>query len=164
MSRVLPRGVWLGLVLGAGMASLWPGVGAQEAPAPEAPPVASLELLDATLYVQVSAEYRATAFQAYAQARAQLDAALADPTWTAALEQLDDVSGLPPAVILDVDETCLDNSEYEARLIRDGTSYGSETWDPWCLEASAQPVPGAVAFCNYAHARGVRRDANVHRE
>jgi predicted secreted acid phosphatase len=43
------------------------------------------ENLNATLWVQTALEYEATALQAYRLAQAQLDAALGDRTWTAAI-------------------------------------------------------------------------------
>ena len=114
------------------------------------------ENLNAVLWVQTALEYEASALQAFRLAQIQLDAALADPAWTAAIEQQPGTaSGLPPAVILDVDETVLDNSYYQANMIRDGTSYDTATWDPWVLEARATAIPGALEFTQYAARKGV---------
>ena len=113
------------------------------------------ELLDATLWVQLSAEYRASALQAFNLARRNLDRALNDPAWTAALEQTNDYSALPPAIIIDVDETALDNSPHQARIIRNDTLFTYDTWDVWVEEAHARPEPGALEFCNYAASQGV---------
>ena len=115
----------------------------------------SHENLNATLWVQTALEYEATALQAYRLAQMQLDAALADRTWTAAIEQKGDASKLPPAVIVDVDETVLDNSYYQARMIRDNTAYSSATWDPWVMEEKATAIPGAREFTRYAASKGV---------
>ena len=52
-----------------------------------------------------------------------LEKALKDKNWTAALEQGDSYQEKPPAIILDVDETVLDNSIFQARSILNGTSY-----------------------------------------
>ena len=79
----------------------------------------SSSALDAALWVQQSAEYQAIAVQTYQLARQRLAEALSDPAWTAALEQTGNYQQLPPAVILDVDETVLGSSTYSARLIRD---------------------------------------------
>ena len=49
----------------------------------------------------------------------QLEDALREGAWSAALEQTVDASKLPPAVILDIDETVLDNSYYQAQQVRD---------------------------------------------
>ena len=75
------------------------------------------EMLNAVLWQQDSAEYRALAMQSYALAAMRLDEALAAPGWSAALEQGGDASGLPPAVVLDLDETVVDNARYEARIV-----------------------------------------------
>ena len=113
------------------------------------------EQLDAVLWVQGSAEYKANTMQAYLLAGVQLDAALADRNWTAALEQEGNYQDLPPAVILDVDETCLDNSPHQGRIILADTVFTYASWDLWVNEARAQALPGAVEFCQYAASQGV---------
>jgi 5'-nucleotidase (lipoprotein e(P4) family) len=113
------------------------------------------ENLNAVIWMQTALEYEASALQAYRLAQLQLDAALADPSWTAAIEQTGDASKLPPAVILDVDETVLDNSYYQARMVRDNTAYAAATWDPWVQEARATAIPGAREFTEYAVRKGV---------
>jgi 5'-nucleotidase (lipoprotein e(P4) family) len=116
---------------------------------------AAHENLNAVLWVQTALEYKASALQAFRLAEMQLDAALADPRWTAAPEQQGDVSTLAPAVIVDVDETVLDNTYYQARLIRDNAVYTTSTWDRWVEEARATAVPGAVEFAQHAVKKGV---------
>ena len=113
------------------------------------------ENLNAVVWMQTALEYEASAIQAYRLAQMQLDAALSNPAWTAAIEQTADASKLPPAVIVDVDETVLDNSYYQARMIRDRTEYSSATWDPWVQEARATAIPGAIEFTKYAASKGV---------
>lgn len=117
--------------------------------------VAAHELLNATLWVQTSAEYAASTLQAYRLAEERLDQALKDPGWTAAQEQTGEFSDLPPAVILDVDETVLDNSPHEAQIIRENTVFTPKTWDPWVEEARAEAVPGALEFCQSAANKGI---------
>ena len=113
------------------------------------------EMLNATLWRQSSAEYHAVALQTYRLARMNLDQALADPTWTATLEQDGDASSLPPAIIADLDETILDNTGYEVRVIRQLGSYSPESFDAWCREVDAPAIPGAREFLNDVAARGV---------
>jgi len=113
------------------------------------------EMLNAALWTQSSGEYRAAARQAYRVATANLDRALADPRWSAALEQIGDVSGLPPAVMLDVDETVLDNSRYEARIVLEHGRFSPETFRRWCEERAAGAVPGVGDFLAAARARRV---------
>jgi len=105
--------------------------------------------------MQTAAEYRASAIQAYRLAQLQLDAALRDPAWTAATEQTGDASSLPAAVILDLDETVLDNSAFQARGIQEISSYSDEAWSRWAEERKAGAIPGAVEFLTYAKTRGV---------
>lgn len=105
--------------------------------------------------MQTAAEYRASAKQAYRLAELQLDVALRDPAWTAATEQTGDVSSLPPAVILDLDETVLDNSAFQARGVRDTSTYSEAAWNRWAEERKAGAIPGAIEFLTHAKSRGV---------
>lgn len=113
------------------------------------------DLTNAVVWMQTAAEADALRRQTFAAARAALDAALADESWTAADEQTGDFASLPPAVIVDVDETVLDNSPLEARLIRTGEPYDKKKWRSWVEERRAEPVSGALAFARYARERGV---------
>jgi acid phosphatase len=112
-------------------------------------------LVNAVLWVSRSAEYRAAALSTFSAARRSLDAALADPTWVGATEENANDPTQPPAVILDLDETALDNIEYEARAIRAGMTYDSALWTKWVDEGAAKSVPGAAEFLAYAKSRGV---------
>jgi acid phosphatase len=105
--------------------------------------------------MQTALEYEASALQAYRLAEAQLERALADASWTAAIEQTGEISKLPPAVVLDIDETVLDNSFYQARLIRDNAVFENSSWDGWVAEARATAIPGALEFTQSAARRGV---------
>ena len=113
--------------------------------------------LNAVLWMQDSAEYGAVCETIYRAATAQLDAALADTGRDALVpaERDKPVTGLPPAVVMDVDETVLDNSPYQARLIAGGKEFESASWDAWVAEKRAQPLPGVVEFAQAATARGI---------
>ena len=114
------------------------------------------ESLNATLWTQTSAEYVGSTTQAYRAATVNLDQALADLKWTAALEQDGDYGGLPPAVMLDLDQTVLDTSSYNARIILEHGSYSQETFNAWCRNFTAPAVPGARKFLDHAVEKGVR--------
>ncbi len=117
---------------------------------------AVMDGLSATVWVQTSVEYRACALQAWRSAQLSLERALKDKRWTAALEQSGDARRLPPAVIVDIDETVLDNSPGQARFLLEGVGrYSQKQWEEWTSEARAEPVPGAVEFLKAAAARGV---------
>ncbi len=157
----------LGAAFASGCATAPPGKVATVV-APPAAEVSHYDVLNAHLWQQTAEEYRATTLQAYAAARQGLDAALADPSWTAAPEQAGDFSHLPPAIILDVDETVLDNSPYATQSIRAKRRYEEVSWHQWCREARAEAIPGAREFTQYAASRGVtvffvtNRKAEVH--
>jgi len=112
--------------------------------------------LNAVLWTQQSVEFTTLALQTYRTAIGTLDHALADPTWTASPEQVNtDFSDLPPAVILDIDETVIDNSAYQGWLILNELTYSRETWNAWCDDEEAVLIPGALEYILEAHARGI---------
>ena len=113
----------------------------------------SYEELDAILWVQTSTEYQANSVQTYRFAR--FLKGLKDPHWTAAIEQNGNFEMLPSAVILDLDETVLDNSAFETRRMLNGESYTQQGWLKWVDERRAGLVPGAMEFLQFAHANGV---------
>lgn len=132
------------------------GTAAADTPAATAT-VPADDNLNAVLWMQRAAEYRATCETVYHAAADRLDAALKDPDWDALVpaERASAAKGLPPAVVLDVDETVLDNSPYQARLVRSGGEYDEVSWDGWVREEKAQPVPGVLDFAKAATARGI---------
>jgi 5'-nucleotidase (lipoprotein e(P4) family) len=65
-------------------------------------------------------------------------------------------SRLRRAVVVDVDETILDNSRFQARLIVNNSAFNSKEWVAWCNSAKATAIPGALEFLRYAAGRGVR--------
>jgi len=104
------------------------------------------EMLNAVLWQATSAEHKAIALQTYALAGRNLDSAIADPTWTAALEQTERFETLPAAIILDIDETVLDNSPYNVQVVSQLREYSRKSFKDWCLKAEAPAVPGVQAF------------------
>ncbi len=111
--------------------------------------------INATLWVQTAEEFRGAALGAFRAATRQLDRALKHKKWTAAVEQSEPFKKLPPAVILDIDETVLDNSPFQVRGIRTGVPFQAAMWDQWVSEGKAGAVPGALEFCQAAAAKGV---------
>jgi len=112
--------------------------------------------IDSVLWAGTAVEHEGAILQAYRLAHSMLDKALRDRNWTAAIEQQgQSFRGLPPAVIMDVDETILDNSPFEARRAQQNRPYDENQWQAWVREAKAAALPGAVEFTSYAHFRGV---------
>lgn len=85
-------------------------------------------------WVRTAAEYRALALQTYRAAGERLralEAPLVDGSW---------------AVIMDADETILDNSLFEKRIAERGETFTEEAWDEWVAEEAAGAIPGAADF------------------
>ena len=112
--------------------------------------------LNATLWRENSVEYKANTLSMYQLAQIRLDEALADKNWTAATEQTGNFQDLPPAVILDADETVLDNGGYESWLVVAHKEFSGKTWGAWVAAAEAKAVPGALDFTKYADSKGVK--------
>ena len=96
----------------------------------------------AALYNYYADEYAALCYQAY----------------NLAMERVDDIrTGNPDtdklAIVVDIDETLLDNSPHQALMIKTDSSY-PYMWREWCDMAAARPVPGAVEFLQYADKKG----------
>lgn len=137
---------WSGLAVACAMG--FPALAAAD-------PVPQHDGLNALVWMQTSAEYKATTIGAFAAARLALDAALADPDWTACPEQTGPVRGLPPAVILDIDDTILDTTPYQAWLLLHNEPYSAESFADWVEERGAEPVPGAAEYLAYLRAKGI---------
>ena len=113
--------------------------------------------LNATLWTQKSVEYKANAIGMYKLAKIMLDRALEDKSWTAApSEQTGDYQNKPPAVMLDVDETVLDNSLFQAWMVQNNTHFSSKTWVPFVRSEQSLAIPGSLDFIKYARGKGVQ--------
>lgn len=124
--------------------------------------------MDATLWVQTSAEYQGNSELVFNVAESRLSLLRDQQDVTADLDQAKSfgcragmscpslaAAGLIPAVVMDIDETVLDNSTFLARLIKNGGQWQPDSWDDWVAERAAVPVPGAIAFVERAKAEGV---------
>lgn len=165
MSKVAVSSI-LAVALLAGCASVPKPVApiAPTSPVAQSAPVAAMsssavanDNLNAVAWTQTSIEHDLIYREVYAQAGEKLLRALKDPNWDALPrgERSNAVRGLKPAVILDIDETVLDNSPYQARLVRDGLDFNESTWAQWCREKAAKPLPGALQFARLAKKHGV---------
>ena len=121
------------------------------------------EDLDATLWVRCAAEYKAITRQTFAAATRQLILAMASSDWTAIPndDSATDSSVLqgkparPVCVIMDVDETVLDNSGYQRELILNNSSFTGESWSRFVNEKVSPAVPGAKSFVDTCRRLGV---------
>ncbi|BDI20716.1 lipoprotein E (plasmid) [Nostoc cf. commune SO-36] len=92
-------------------------------------------------WVQQSGEYRALTYQAFNIAKLTFD--------TAKSKNI-----ARPAIIVDIDETVLDNSPYQAGLLDTNNGFQLTTWNQWIKAEKAKSVPGAVELVNYVNKNG----------
>jgi 5'-nucleotidase (lipoprotein e(P4) family) len=139
----------LALILLAGCRSAAPVATPREpaAPAPAATPSpapAPFRAPEAIRWARDSAEHRALFLQVYRMATAHVEGAAdtrAPGRW---------------AVVLDADETVIDNSQYQLERARDAKPFDAESWRAWCARREAVPLPGASAFLSRVRALGGR--------
>ena len=153
--RLPPTLLALALLAGCATAPHQPAV-----VAPTAQPAAAAapnDNLNAVAWSQNAVEHDLIYLQTYRDAQARLLDALNDPHWDALgkVDRTTPLDGLAPAVVLDIDETVLDNSPYAARLLRSGTEYNEADWAEWCREERARALPGAVEFTQFAASHGI---------
>lgn len=96
------------------------------------------------VYFKTGAEARALYYQAFNIARLRLEAALAEK------EKLK-----PLAIVVDIDETVLDNSRYQVSQFLSGSDYTPESWKVWSAKSAAEATPGSVEFLQYAKSKNV---------
>jgi 5'-nucleotidase (lipoprotein e(P4) family) len=108
----------------------------------------SHENLNGLLWMQTSAEFDSLCRMIYKSASYAATEALLNPEWTASIEQAISGTwiGLPPAVILDLDETVMDNTPYQALMAKMGKMFDGKSWDEWVAKGSAGALPGAAEF------------------
>jgi acid phosphatase len=143
------------LIWAIGFALLSMGCGAALPTSPEPRSSARDDRLDAILWQTTSAEYHVLAKSIYAAAQSHLERALADPQWSALPTQQENSAGLPPALIMDVDETVIDTGEFQSSLVKNRARFSSRPWREWQMRNVPKAVPGAVEFIAFAQARGV---------
>lgn len=101
-------------------------------------------LIMSTLWYQKSSEMKALYYQCFNWAKLRVE-----------MDVLKNPSKLKKAVVVDIDETMLNNSPFEGKCINTGKSYTSESWGNWTSQINAKALPGAVEFSKYAESKGV---------
>jgi len=129
------------------------GAGAQPGTQKQAAPADNEYQAAAVLWMQKSAEYRALCYQAYNIAHLRLDQDL-DGKNKKEVSKAERKK--PRAIVVDIDETVLDNSPFQALNLTRRQAYERSNWYEWTKLRKAKPVPGAVDFLNYAVSKGVK--------
>lgn len=89
-------------------------------------------------WIQQSGEYQALAYQAFNSAKVAFDSAKA-------------TKGKKKAVVVDLDETMVDNSAYAGWQVQNGKPFDGKDWTRWVDARQTTAVPGAVEFNNYVN-------------
>lgn len=103
------------------------------------------------LWVKHAAEYQAISAQTYADATRDLPGFIADSHWTALPGVVVDPT-LPPAVILDIDETVVSNVDFQLTFER---PFANHKLDTWSGSVDSTPIRGVVEFVAAAREAGV---------
>lgn len=115
-----------------------------------AQPVDQRENLNSVLWMQKALEYRYSAEQAYAVATDKLKSARNAGTASVEQEKRGKFAKLPVAIIMDLDETALDNSAYQGWQLKGSRPFDLDSWLEWINLKQAKAIPGSVAFANAA--------------
>lgn len=103
------------------------------------------------LWARDAAEFDAISMQVYRAASDNLARLIADKSWTAMPGQAS-YGQLPPAVILDVDETLISNADFQASF---EPPFSNDKFHQWNANNRAVAIPGAAAFVRLAREQGV---------
>lgn len=107
----------------------------------------------AILYMQRAAEFRALCYQAFNLAKMQIDND-GDKKYQKTLPKTE--RKMPRAIVVDIDETMLDNSPAQAFGAKNRQGFNLKSWYEWGEMRKAKAIPGAVDFANYAKSKNVR--------
>jgi 5'-nucleotidase (lipoprotein e(P4) family) len=114
----------------------------------------SRQSADAVLWQNTSAEAYWSYRQAYEFASVKLGVILDDIEEEKQMVDSTAWDKRPLAVIVDIDETVLDNSPYQVNAVRQGRNFDSKDWKTWTDKASAKASPGALDFLRDARDAG----------
>ncbi len=60
------------------------------------------------------------------------------------------------AVVMDLDETVMDNSQYQVQLFRKNESFNQSSWSEWVNMERAKLLPGAIEFINFLRSKNIQ--------
>lgn len=110
---------------------------------PEPKPAKLEHTVMSVVWYQTAAEFKALCYQAYNLGKLMLDEDLTHAQHSK-----------KRAIVVDVDETVLDNSPHSALLIKEDKTFPYQ-WNEWVSAAKAEALPGAAEFLSYAVSKGV---------
>ncbi len=100
-------------------------------------------LIMSVLWYQKASEMKAIYYQSFNWAKIRIDQIAENNTNT------------KKAIVVDIDETMLDNSPFEGNRILSGNDYSKNSWSDWTAKENAKALPGAVDFTIYAKSKDI---------
>lgn len=97
----------------------------------------------ATIWYQSSPEVKALYYQGFNIAKERV------------VEYSKQKSDKPKAVVVDLDETMIDNSPFQGKMIETGKPFTPEMWGEWVALEQAEALPGAVEFSQFCQSMGI---------
>ena len=94
-------------------------------------------------WVRESKEYVALCNQVYANAIDKLKDTISPNNYSL------NIINNNYAVVMDLDETVLDNSDYQVELYNKNEQYNPDSWDEWVVKEDAKLVPGAYDYISF---------------
>ena len=94
-------------------------------------------------WVRQSMEYKSLCEQIYCQASKKISL-------------FNEISGEHLAVVVDLDETVLDNSDYQVERLKLGLNFSQDSWSNWVNRKSSTLVPGAKKFLKRVRELGIK--------
>ena len=101
-------------------------------------------------WVRNSSEYKSLCHQVYSQAIYKLEKKIKHNKFSLNTRQNN------YAVIMDLDETVLDNSDYQVDLFDKNQTFNMDSWATWVEKEEAKLVPGAQKYINHLRKNNIQ--------
>tara|TARA_Y100001970_G_C14092127_1_gene780617 strand:+ start:322 stop:990 length:669 start_codon:yes stop_codon:yes gene_type:complete len=102
-------------------------------------------------WVRESNEYKSLCYQIYSNATTNLNRQVGANPYSLNNKDLSTY-----AIVMDLDETVLDNSQYQVELLDKNESFNMTSWAKWVNREEAKLVPGAKEYIDVVRSYGIQ--------
>ena len=102
-------------------------------------------------WVRESNEYKSLCYQIYSNATTNLNRQVGVNPYSLNNKDLSTY-----AIVMDLDETVLDNSQYQVELLDKNESFNMTSWAKWVNREEAKLVPGAKEYIDVVRSYGIQ--------
>ena len=102
-------------------------------------------------WVRESNEYKSLCYQIYSNATTNLNRQVGANPYSLNNKDLSTY-----AIVMDLDETVLDNSQYQVELLDKKESFNMTSWAKWVNREEAKIVPGAKEYIDVVRSYGIQ--------